>query len=157
MYKLNSLILVQLVITSIPNHSCLCTQTNESIQTFFNSRFLASFPVNVKNTIKVKWVKLSIATDVNEKRHKIEEGGKIIMNEWDKVLLAWSVGFINFPLFVVDIDRLPILILLCLPQELQQNQRENVQSTKTSWRPPSAEQPGRESSLAFRDKKLRSG
>ena len=53
------------------------------------------------------------------------------MNEWDKVLLAWSVGFINFPLFVVDIDRLPILILLCLPQELQQNQRENVQSTKT--------------------------
>lgn len=157
MYKLNSLILVQLVIISIPNHSCLCTQTNESIQTFFNSRFLASFPVNVKNTIKVKWVKLSIATDVNEKRHKIEEGSKIIMNEWDKVLLAWSVGFINFPLFVVDIDRLPILILLCLPQELQQNQRENVQSTKTSWRPPSAEQSGRESSLAFRDKKLRSG
>ena len=27
-----------------------------------------------------------------------------------------------------------------------------MQSTKTSWRPPSAEQPGRESSLAFRDK-----
>ena len=79
------------------------------------------------------------------------------MNEWEKVLLAWSVGFINFPLFVVDIDRLPILMLLCLPQELQQNQRENVQSTKTSWRPPSAEQPGRESSLAFREKKLRSG
>ena len=80
------------------------------------------------------------------------------MNEWEKVLLAWSVGFINFPLFVVDIDRLPILMFLCLPQELQQNQRENVQSTiKNMMASSAAEKPGRESSLAFRDKKLRSG
>ena len=41
----------------------------------------------------------------------------------------------NFPLFVVDIDRLPILILLCLPQKLRENQIENVPSAKTSWRP----------------------
>ena len=85
----------------------------------------------------MKRAKRSIATDVNESLNKQTqnwEASKIIMNEWEKVLLAWSVGFINFPLFVVDIDRLPILMLLCLPQELQQNQRENVQSTKTWWR-----------------------
>lgn len=98
----------------------LCLKTTI---TFFNSLFLASFPVRKvekKNTFVI-----FLTFDSNRQLTLQLLTSKSVSGEpddgSDRYLLAWSVGFINFPLLVEEVERRPILPVRILHPAKYQN------------------------------------
>lgn len=92
--------------------------------TFFNSLFLASFP---ERKVENKYIfVIFLSFDSNRQQQASEREG------YDWYLLAWSVGFINFPLLVEEVERRPILLVRLLHPAKYQNPNRFNENLSTS-------------------------
>lgn len=72
------------------------------VLTFFNSLFLASFPVEGGE-------EMTIFISNQQQQYPADQFMIELAPVCYQHLLAWSVGFINFPLLVEEVERRPIV------------------------------------------------